>query len=201
MVEMQETANILHTATSRSLVVLDEIGRGTSTFDGLNIAWAVAEYLATNHRARPKTLFATHYHELTDLADGLPGIVNAHVAGASGRTTSFFCGRSFPAGLTPGVMASRRRASPASRPAVVDRAKEIPAGAGARRLCAGLWLRPRTLSQGHLWRAETQQMALFAAPSEPDYPSLGGASHLRRGRGEVRPGGVGRRRSSASPAA
>ena len=73
MVEMQETANILHTATSRSLVVLDEIGRGTSTFDGLSIAWAVAEYLATNPRARPKTLFATHYHELTDLADALPG--------------------------------------------------------------------------------------------------------------------------------
>ena len=73
MVEMQETANILHTATSRSLVVLDEIGRGTSTFDGLSIAWAVAEYLATNAKARPKTLFATHYHELTDLADAAPG--------------------------------------------------------------------------------------------------------------------------------
>ena len=80
MVEMQETASILHLATSRSLVVLDEIGRGTATFDGLSIAWAVAEYLATNARARPKTLFATHYHELTDLADALPGIVNYHVA-------------------------------------------------------------------------------------------------------------------------
>src|SRR5438046_9516105 len=68
MVEMQETANILHTASSRSLVVLDEIGRGTATFDGLSIAWAVAEYLATGP-VRPKTLFATHYHELTDLAD------------------------------------------------------------------------------------------------------------------------------------
>ena len=73
MVEMQETASILHGATSRSLVVLDEIGRGTATFDGLSIAWAVAEYLATNSRARPKTLFATHYHELTDLADAVPG--------------------------------------------------------------------------------------------------------------------------------
>ena len=71
MVEMQETANILHTATSRSLVVLDEIGRGTSTFDGLSIAWAVAEHLAGHPTARPKTLFATHYHELTDLADAL----------------------------------------------------------------------------------------------------------------------------------
>jgi DNA mismatch repair protein MutS len=80
MVEMQETALILNGATSRSLVVLDEVGRGTATFDGLSIAWAVAEHLATNHRARPKTLFATHYHELTDLADGVPGVVNAHVA-------------------------------------------------------------------------------------------------------------------------
>src|SRR4029078_11003365 len=62
MVEMQEPANILHPATSHSLVVLDEIGRGTATFDGLSIAWAVAEYLATNSRIRPKTLFATHYH-------------------------------------------------------------------------------------------------------------------------------------------
>jgi DNA mismatch repair protein MutS len=80
MVEMQETASILHLATSRSLVVLDEIGRGTATFDGLSIAWAVAEYLATSARARPMTLFATHYHELTDLADALPGVVNFHVA-------------------------------------------------------------------------------------------------------------------------
>ena len=72
MVEMQETANILHCATSRSLVILDEIGRGTATFDGLSLAWAVAEHLASNPRARPKTIFATHYHELTDLADALP---------------------------------------------------------------------------------------------------------------------------------
>ena len=79
MVEMQETANILHSATSRSLVILDEIGRGTATFDGLSLAWAVAEHLASNPRARPKTIFATHYHELTDLADALPGVVNFHV--------------------------------------------------------------------------------------------------------------------------
>ena len=80
MVEMQETAHILHTATARSLVVLDEIGRGTATFDGLSIAWAVAEYLATHARVRPKTLFATHYHELTALAAKLPGLRNATVA-------------------------------------------------------------------------------------------------------------------------
>ena len=79
MVEMEETAHILHTATPRSLVLLDEIGRGTATFDGLSIAWAVAEHLATNQSSRPHTLFATHYHELTDLAESLPGVINFHV--------------------------------------------------------------------------------------------------------------------------
>ena len=77
MVEMIETANILNHATERSLVILDEMGRGTSTFDGVSIAWAVAEYLVKNIKA--KTLFATHYHELTLLAEKLPGVVNMHV--------------------------------------------------------------------------------------------------------------------------
>jgi len=68
MVEMQETANILNNATEKSLVIMDEIGRGTSTFDGLSIAWAVAEYLHDLKNKGVKTLFATHYHELTELA-------------------------------------------------------------------------------------------------------------------------------------
>jgi DNA mismatch repair protein MutS len=80
MVEMLETAAILHSATPRSLLLLDEIGRGTSTFDGLSIAWAVAEHLHENERVRAKTLFATHYHELTELALTLPRIRNHHVA-------------------------------------------------------------------------------------------------------------------------
>ena len=76
LVEMQETANILNNATTKSLIVLDEIGRGTSTFDGISIAWSVAEYLYGKAGAKAKTLFATHYHELTDLADTFPGIKN-----------------------------------------------------------------------------------------------------------------------------
>lgn len=76
LVEMQETANILNNATTRSLIVLDEIGRGTSTFDGISIAWSVAEYLHGKASSKAKTLFATHYHELTDLADILPGVKN-----------------------------------------------------------------------------------------------------------------------------
>jgi DNA mismatch repair protein MutS len=76
MVEMTETASILHNATPRSLILLDEIGRGTSTFDGLSIAWAVAEYLHNSPEHSAKTLFATHYHELTELAENLPGAKN-----------------------------------------------------------------------------------------------------------------------------
>lgn len=76
LVEMQECANILNNATPQSLIVLDEIGRGTSTFDGISIAWSVAEYLHENPKTKAKTLFATHYHELTDLAEKFPGIRN-----------------------------------------------------------------------------------------------------------------------------
>ncbi|HEX8473730.1 MAG TPA: DNA mismatch repair protein MutS [Pyrinomonadaceae bacterium] len=79
MVEMTETAAILHNATPRSLVVLDEIGRGTATFDGLSIAWAVAEYLHDSPAHAAKTLFATHYHELTELAERLPGAQNYQI--------------------------------------------------------------------------------------------------------------------------
>ena len=79
MVEMQETANILNNATSKSLIILDEIGRGTSTFDGISIAWSVAEYLCKNPAMQAKTLFATHYHELTDLALTLSNVKNYSV--------------------------------------------------------------------------------------------------------------------------
>ena len=81
MVEMNEAANILNNATARSLIILDEIGRGTSTFDGISIAWSIVEYLhaLNGELGGPKTLFATHYHELTDLALVLPGVKNFNV--------------------------------------------------------------------------------------------------------------------------
>jgi DNA mismatch repair protein MutS len=80
MVEMTETANILNTATARSLILLDEIGRGTATFDGLSLAWAIAEYLHDHPQHAAKTIFATHYHEMTELAKLLPGVRNYQMA-------------------------------------------------------------------------------------------------------------------------
>jgi DNA mismatch repair protein MutS len=80
MVEMLETASILNNISHRSLVLLDEIGRGTSTYDGISIAWSLVEFLHSLHEARPKTLFATHYHELTELSEQLPRVKNFHVS-------------------------------------------------------------------------------------------------------------------------
>ena len=124
MVEMQETANILNAATSKSLVVLDEIGRGTATFDGLSIAWAVAEHLAANSRMRPKTLFATHYHELTDLADATPGVVNFHVSAREWKDDIIFLRKIVPgrSDRSYGIQVARLAGLPK---AVIDRAREI----------------------------------------------------------------------------
>ena len=98
MVEMVETANILHHATSRSLIVLDEIGRGTSTYDGLSIAWAVIEYIHNHPRLRAKTLFATHYHELVELASSLPHVRNYNVAVAEEGDRVVFLHKIVPGG-------------------------------------------------------------------------------------------------------
>ena len=127
MVEMQETAQILHLATSRSLVLLDEIGRGTATFDGLSIAWAVAEHLATDTRARPKTLFATHYHELTDLADTHSGVVNYHVAAREWEDDIVFLHKVEPgrSDRSYGIQVARLAGLP---PTTIARAKVILAG-------------------------------------------------------------------------
>ena len=122
MVEMQETAFILHTATAKSLVLLDEIGRGTATFDGLSIAWAVAEHLASG--ARPRTLFATHYHELTDLAEALPGVVNYHVVAREYKDDVVFLRKVVPgrSDRSYGIQVARLAGLP---PSVVRRARAI----------------------------------------------------------------------------
>ncbi|MBN1669559.1 MAG: DNA mismatch repair protein MutS [Kiritimatiellae bacterium] len=124
MVEMQETANILNNASARSLIVLDEIGRGTSTFDGISIAWAVAEYLHNHARVKAKTLFATHYHELTDLALTMPGIKNYNVRVRERNDRVVFLRKIVPgaADKSYGIQVARLAGLPAE---VIDRAKEI----------------------------------------------------------------------------
>jgi DNA mismatch repair protein MutS len=158
MIEMQETATILHAATSRSLVILDEIGRGTATFDGLSLAWAVAEHLASQPDRRPKTVFATHYHELTDLADSLEGVVNLHVAAREYRDEIIFLhkiveGRS---DRSYGIQVARLAGLP---PAVVRRAAEILTSLEQDELQRGG--RP-SLSGAD--RTPRQQLGLFQAP-------------------------------------
>lgn len=124
MVEMQETANILNNATARSLIVLDEIGRGTSTFDGISIAWSVAEYLHNHSDVKAKTLFATHYHELTDIALTLPGVKNYNVLVSEKDDRVVFLRKIVPgaADKSYGIQVARLAGLPAE---VVARAKEI----------------------------------------------------------------------------
>ncbi len=131
MVEMTETAAILHAATPRSLVVLDEIGRGTSTYDGLAIAQATLEYLHHHPTCRPKTLFATHYHELTALADGLPRIRNAKVDVRDDGEEVAFLHRVVPGGAdrSYGIHVARLAGVPK---AVVQRAEELLANFEAK---------------------------------------------------------------------
>ena len=124
MVEMMETARILNQATSRSFVVLDEIGRGTSTFDGLSIAWAVAEYLHDHPSLRPKTLFATHYHELTELALTKERVKNYNVAVKEWAGEIIFLRKIVEGGTNRsyGIQVARLAGLPEK---VIDRAKEI----------------------------------------------------------------------------
>ena len=124
MVEMVETANILNHATSRSLLILDEIGRGTSTYDGVSIAWAVVEYIHNHPEKRAKTLFATHYHELTQLADLLPGVRNykVNVSESEGKVVFLYQITAGGADKSYGIHVAKIAGMPA---AVVQRAEQI----------------------------------------------------------------------------
>lgn len=161
MVEMLETARILRSATERSLVILDEIGRGTSTFDGLSIAWAVAEHLHAQVRAR--ALFATHYHELTDIARERPGIVNFHVAVKEWNEEIVFLRKlaEGPTNKSYGVQVARLAGLPAS---VLTRAKEILAALEAQELA----LVERGELAGGRGRPPPPQLDLFTPRREPD---------------------------------
>jgi DNA mismatch repair protein MutS len=153
MVEMTETANILHHATATSLVLLDEIGRGTSTYDGLALAWATAAYLATERRAF--TLFATHYFELTALADELPATANVHLAATEhqGRIVFLHSVTEGPASQSYGIQVARLAGVPA------------PVLAAARRKLMELEEAARTDAiQGDLFRGGTPHPSAAPAP-------------------------------------
>ena len=151
MVEMVETANILHHATNRSLLVLDEIGRGTSTYDGVSLAWAIVEHIHNHPKLKAKTLFATHYHELTDLAELLPSVRNYNVAVTEDATGEHvvFLHRIIPGGAdrSYGIHVAQLAGLP--RP-VIARAQEIMAQLEAS---AGRAV--------HLDEAQAQQIMLF----------------------------------------
>ena len=124
MVEMLETANILNNASPRSLLILDEIGRGTSTYDGISIAWAIIEHLHSHPKLKPLTLFATHYHELTELADLYPGVRNYNVAVSEADGSVVFLHKIVPgaADRSYGIHVAQMAGLP---PSVITRANEI----------------------------------------------------------------------------
>jgi DNA mismatch repair protein MutS len=182
MVEMIETANILRYATPNSLVILDEVGRGTATFDGLSLAWAIVEYL--HRECRPRTLFATHYHELTELSELLPGVVNRTLAVREWEDQIIFLRRVIQgsADKSYGLHVARLAGLP---PEVVERASEVLANLEAQeydpqgrpRRAAG---EHRTVEKGPPGERiqekgspeegppeeEPQQLALFAPPEQ-----------------------------------
>jgi DNA mismatch repair protein MutS len=123
MVEMNETASIINNLSERSLVLLDEIGRGTSTYDGISLAWSIVEYLH-NSPARPKTLFATHYHEINELEKQLPRVRNFHITHKETGNKVIFLRKLAPGGSRHsfGIQVARMAGMP---PKLLDRANEI----------------------------------------------------------------------------
>jgi DNA mismatch repair protein MutS len=207
MVEMRETAEILSQASPRSLVILDEIGRGTSTYDGLSIAWAVAEYLHDTPGLGARTLFATHYHELADLARSRAGVRNAHFAAREWKDEVVFLRRLVPgeasrsygiqvarlAGLPEGVIARAREIlqrleaealSPDGRPRLAGAPGEPPAGEAASAqlpLFGGASRDP----------AEQEVLAALRALEPERITPLEALAHLARWRERLEGGGEG----------
>lgn len=165
MVEMTEAAHILNHATARSLIVLDEIGRGTSTFDGISIAWAVAEYLHDNGQVAAKTLFATHYHELTDLTLTCNRAINLNIAVREWNEQIIFLRKIVkgPASHSYGIQVARLAGLP---DAVISRAREILANLESGELVGEG--QPRLARRsGHGPNLPAAQMSLFDNAADP----------------------------------
>lgn len=164
MVEMTETAAILHNATPRSLILLDEIGRGTSTFDGLSIAWAVAEYLHNSPEHSAKTVFATHYHELTELAENLPGAKNYQITATErdGEVVFLHKLEKGKASKSYGISVARLAGLPLS---VIERARNVLAKLEEYELAVFSSEKPTGIAAA-AGRSKASQFSLFAISNE-----------------------------------
>jgi len=171
MVEMSETADILRLSTPRSLVLLDEIGRGTATYDGLALAWAVTEHLHAGDGPRPRTIFATHYHELTQLAESLPRLANVHVTvEESGGTVVFLHGiAQGPADRSYGIHVAQLAGLP---PAVIERAREVLVELESERTVEHL--EPPARRRARAAKPPSAQLPLFGAEPHPVIEELRG---------------------------
>ena len=167
MVEMNETASILNNATERSLIILDEIGRGTSTFDGLSIAWSIAEYL--HDRTRARTLFATHYHELTELEMTRPGVKNYNVAVREWNEQIIFLRKIIRGGADKsyGIQVARLAGLP---PEVISRAREVLGNLEGSELNADG--KPKLAEKPPLYPARKRKKSQSEDPPIPERPQL-----------------------------
>ncbi len=169
LAEMIETANILNNATEKSLVILDEVGRGTSTFDGLSIAWSVCEFLNSNPRVHPKTLFATHYHELTELETILKGVRNYNFSVKRWEDKIIFLRKVVPgsADESYGVDVAKLAGLPEE---VINRAKEILAVLEEEEMKSISKKRKGILDRGKIVKEE--QLSLFSSTEKAIYEEL-----------------------------
>ena len=171
MVEMTEVANILRNATKNSLLILDEIGRGTSTFDGLSIAWAVIEHIASPKILGAKTLFATHYHELTELEGKIPGVNNYCIAVKERGDDIVFLRKIVKGGADKsyGIQVAKLAGVPDS---VIDRAKELVeelVDADITERVRDLAAVPKTKKKAvHYDEVDLEQMSLFDTVKDDD---------------------------------
>ena len=163
MVEMTEVANILRNATPKSLIILDEIGRGTSTFDGLSIAWAVVEYIANTKYLGAKTLFATHYHELTELEGTLDGVNNYCIAVKENGDDIVFLRKIVKGGADKsyGIQVAKLAGVPE---VVIERAKEIAAELEESDITANT----KNIGKKHTEEVEPVQISLFDTVQDQD---------------------------------
>ena len=173
MVEMTEVANILRNATSRSLLILDEIGRGTSTFDGLSIAWAVIEYISNTKILGAKTLFATHYHELTELEGKLAGVNNYCIAVKERGDDIVFLRKIVKGGADKsyGIQVAKLAGVP---DVVIERAKELVEELVSADITAAVKdiasenKKTKTKPQVHLDELDLEQISLFDTVKDDD---------------------------------